>query len=77
MQIEAVINRKLTLIKIYNDEYEVAHCPFCGSEKIDWWTDDSNYRWTDYCVGCVECEARTGLFDTVIEAIKAWNRRAG
>ncbi len=54
-------------------------CPFCGSTDI---LDFNNAEMAigpnsiNYGLICIECDARTGWYYTVDEAVKAWNRRA-
>lgn len=48
---------------------ELLPCPFCGSTHIV----VEEYEGM-YCVACVECNSRTGLYDKQ-EAIILWNTR--
>ena len=52
---------------------ELKPCPFCGGEaSIAKGHDGELLPW----VMCRECGAETYCFDSVAEAIEAWNRRA-
>ena len=50
----------------------VKDCPFCGDADVE-----IGEEGVEYYVGCNECGAQTGIADTVMEAIYAWNRRVG
>lgn len=50
--------------------YELKPCPFC-SDEAKW-----SYAGADYIVFCPGCGASTDKYDTVNEAIEAWNTRA-
>ena len=50
-------------------------CPDCGGEAA---YDVVVYRKTGeakYYVFCRRCEAETGFYDTIDEAVAAWNKR--
>ena len=49
--------------------FELKPCPFCG--------DDANIVTGNTWVHCMGCGAETDYYDTVEEAIEAWNRRVG
>lgn len=46
-------------------------CPFCGSKDISIEIIDENYS-----LYCEQCEIEQGLYNSLDEAINAWNRRA-
>ena len=48
---------------------ELKPCPFCGGEAEDFGVDV-------FWVTCKNCHIGTESFDTLQEAIEAWNRRA-
>lgn len=50
---------------------ELKPCPFCGSEDLE--CEDKKHIAAIYC----DCDAMMGYFDTIEEAIAAWNRRVG
>ena len=57
-------------------------CPFCGEHKL-LYSGNCGFRYNDddnqirlFGVRCRTCKARTGLFESLDEATKAWNRRA-
>lgn len=51
---------------------EMNECPFCGSENISR-VLTVGMKWM---IGCNTCGCRTKEFDSDLEAITAWNRRA-
>ena len=61
---------------------ELKPCPFCGEHKFlhsgncgfKFNDDDNQIRL--FGVRCRTCKARTGVFESLDEATKAWNRRA-
>lgn len=60
------------------DEINIKPCPFCGGEaKLVDYGISGKYK----VVQCLECGARTRLFDPEIfrggNAVEAWNRRTG
>lgn len=55
-------------VKEMKETKELKKCPFCGGEA-----EIVGYKFS--WIVCKECSAETGVFDTKIEAIKAWNRR--
>ena len=57
-------------------------CPFCGEHKL-LYSGNCGFKFNDddnqirlFGVHCRTCKARTGLFESLDEATKAWNRRA-
>lgn len=53
-------------------------CPFCGSKDVAVYDnkDAAIGWWLSYGMLCLNCGARTELFDTTKAAVRAWNRRA-
>jgi Lar family restriction alleviation protein len=47
-------------------------CPFCG-HKAELYDATPHLNWA-HCLGC---GAETDEYDTMAEAVAAWNRRAG
>ena len=61
---------------------ELKPCPFCGEHKL-LYSGNCGFKFNDddnqirlFGVRCRTCKARTGLFESLDEATKAWNRRA-
>ena len=52
---------------------ELKPCPFCGYEEMV--VSPTGYHGA-YIAYCIRCHASTGDYDTKVEAIEAWNRRA-
>lgn len=52
---------------------ELKPCPFCGGEAHIRQNGNRVFPW----VVCSDCIASTRVYDSVEEAIEAWNRRAG
>lgn len=54
-------------------------CPFCKSDKIQTrgYQQYDGYQGEgyDYYVQCRNCHAQSGEFDTIEQAIRAWNQR--
>lgn len=67
------------------EENEIAQCPFCGCSEIGKYGVEvvNSYMYTgqgvclyDYWyVGCHKCNAKSGNYKTMKEAISAWNKR--
>lgn len=60
---------------------EIKRCPFCDGMAI---VVKDNFHYEQYQVVCpyienedVGCGASSGYYDTMKEAIEAWNKRAG
>lgn len=64
---------KIVLLVGGNDmEIKIRACPFCGGtarRKIDRY-------YLAYVCQCDTCSARTGFYDSPIDAIRAWNTRS-
>jgi hypothetical protein len=56
------------MIKEKEFEYELEPCPFCGSPHI--------YAEELPCFECATCGIRQRLYNTLEEAVEAWNKRA-
>lgn len=53
---------------------DLGSCPFCGGGGFvnhDIWNDGKFM----FAIDCMDCGAGTGAFETLEEAIRAWNRR--
>ena len=53
------------------EEEELLRCPFCSGEAGI--THPGGHEFSVYCY---ECFAETGTYETIDDAIAAWNRRA-
>jgi Lar family restriction alleviation protein len=60
---------------------ELKPCPFCGESKL-LYSGGCGFRYDDddnqirlFRVHCRTCKGRTGLFESLDEAVEAWNRR--
>ncbi len=52
-------------------ETKLKPCPFCGSSDV------KRSKFFEYWrVVCVNCETKSGLYNTYLSAMLAWNRRA-
>ncbi len=47
-------------------------CPFCGDEYIYALSLRKKIPWRIECSGC---KARTGFYETINDAVNAWNKR--
>lgn len=52
---------------------ELKPCPFCGGGNTELVCDIETLMWR---IECVNCESSSGDYNTRIEAVRAWNRRA-
>ena len=55
-------------------------CPFCGSSNVapeEEYGSDCGYSFGGHLVICNDCGIQTKYYETVEEAIEAWNRRVG
>ena len=60
------------------NEITLANCPFCGGtnpEVFPVLNDDAPIN-PMYCIGCLDCDCRTGEENTIEDAKKTWNRRS-
>lgn len=53
-------------------EFEVAPCPFCGSESLEFISDAYGYA-TRYTVQCHACNARGPASPEYAQAVERWN----
>jgi Lar family restriction alleviation protein len=56
------------------DENGLLPCPFCGGKAI---VAEHDLLYTRFIANCESCEAESSVFLKRVEAIAAWNRRAG
>ena len=59
----------------HKQENQPMSCPFCGSADVK--IEDSIKQFSKvFEICCNKCKCSSGYYDTKIEAIEAWNRRA-
>lgn len=69
-------------------DFTLKECPFCGNPAMldfsgygnkQYFDEDGYVQYTEhtYIVRCKFCFARTGIYKRTIDAIAAWNKRAG
>ena len=59
----------------YKQENQPRSCTFCGSADVK--IEDSIKQFSKvFEICCNKCKCSSGYYDTKIEAIEAWNRRA-
>lgn len=51
---------------------ELKPCPFCGSNDID---IEKLEKYGTYYLSCKQCSIEQPLYNTLEQAINAWNRR--
>ena len=51
---------------------QLERCPFCGGEGYA-----ATYERRQHYIICKQCMAETAGYDTVFEAVAAWNQRNG
>jgi len=50
-------------------------CPFCGSRSVETFGLHDIFPATPFNVFCKKCRAMGPFYQTIEEAIEAWNRR--
>lgn len=64
--------RRDVVCEIIPDKPELKPCPFCGSEEVECFTDDTHDY---YYINCGKCHVGVRWYKTMDETIKKWNTR--